>query len=104
METIACASTADGVRIDLPATLMLGQAGQLQSALLEAVSQHAPVIIDARNVDRLSTACIQLLVAFTAAAANARIDVSISGQSASFAEAFEATGLSATIRKWEVKP
>ena len=73
--------------------LDLRSAPELQKMLLAALRTQDPVAIDASFVSRMSTAALQLLIAFLAAARAKGIKVAISGATASFSSAFEALGL-----------
>ncbi len=73
--------------------LDLRSAPELQKMLLAALQTQTAVTIDASFVSRMSTAALQLLIAFLAAARAQGIKVVISGVTASFSSAFEALGL-----------
>lgn len=57
-------SDVTSVPITLPADLHMGGVEALRQTLVEQVKADAPLVIDGAAVDRVSTAGIQLLVAF----------------------------------------
>lgn len=73
--------------------LDLRSAPELQRRLVAALLTQGTLTIDASAVARMSTAALQLIIAFLAAARAKGIKVVISGVTASFASAFEAMGL-----------
>ncbi len=85
------------VTISLAAILDLRAAQPLKNMLTAGLSGTGAVVIDASTVSRLSTAAIQLLIAFLAALGEARRRVTILRPSAVFLSGFESLGLSSLI-------
>lgn len=85
------------VNISLAAILDLRAAQPLKSLLADGLSGTDAVVIDASAVNRLSTAAIQLLIAFLAAMGKAQRRVTIVRPSMVFLSGFESLGLSALI-------
>lgn len=90
--------------LTLAAALDLRAAAPLKQNLARALAANAPVTLDAHAVQRMSTACIQLLVAFGAGMQAAGQAVTLARPSRPFAEAFEMLGLSPVISQWRIEP
>lgn len=88
----------EAVNICLPAVLDLRTAKPLKDMLAAGLSGTGAVMIDAGAVGRLSTAAIQLLIAFLAAMGGARRRVTIVRPSAAFLAGFASLGLSSLIQ------
>lgn len=78
--------------------LDLRSAPELQRMLLAALHTQRPITIDASAVSRMSTAALQLIIAFLAATGAKGTRVVISGVTASFSSAFEALDLGHLIK------
>ena len=87
----------DAVNISLAAILDLRAAQPLKDMLAVGLSGTGGVVIDASAVSRLSTAAIQVLIAFLAAMGEARRSVIFARPSAAFLAGFESLGLSSFI-------
>ena len=85
---------------DLGATLDLRAAPPLKAAMLRALDKQRPLTLDASSVERLSTACIQLLVACGSAFKNAGHALTLSEPSESFSAAFADLGLEPELQQW----
>lgn len=89
------------LEIDLPPILDLAAAADLRDTLLDALSRDtsAEVAVKAGAVERVATACVQVLLAaahgFEAAARRLEID----GASEPFSDAFRRLGLAADLDK-----
>src|SRR5262245_18718679 len=70
------ANIDDGsVRLCLLPSMDLRAATPLKAALDDALGHTLPLVVDAGPVERMSTACIQILIAFVAAAGKAGLGV-----------------------------
>jgi chemotaxis protein CheX len=90
-------------RLSLNPVLGMREAQPLKDALQEALSKGLPLILDAHSIERLSTACAQILLAFAAAMEQAGLPFRLSRPSATFLAAFSALGLDPIIRTWTVE-
>ncbi len=102
--SVTSTDESDGhLRVELPSALDLRIAQALKSALLEALAKAKPLRIDAASVERMSTACIQILIAFAEAARQAGLSVAFHRPSASFMSAFDNLGLSPVTAHWKLE-
>lgn len=83
----------------LPVILDITLAQELRGHLLERLGAGA-VIMDASAVDRVSTPCIQVLLAAGRSAAESGTPFRIAGPSEAFAAALADLGVEAEFRKW----
>lgn len=83
-----------------PSALDLRAAKPLKAALTEALARSLPVTLDASSVDRISTACVQILIGFVAAARTGSLAVTFHRPSPPFLSAFEKLGLAAVVGDW----
>jgi anti-anti-sigma regulatory factor len=90
-------------RLSLTPVLGMREARPLKEALLEAPAKGLPVILVAQRVERLSTACAQLLVAFAAAMEQAVLPLRLSRPSQAFVASFSELGLDPILKKWSVE-
>lgn len=91
-------------QLGFPPSLDLKATKPLKEALGQALERSLPIVIDAADVQRLSTTCAQLLVAFDKAARQAGTSVTIRRPSAAFSSAFEILGLGAIAGRWNLEP
>lgn len=92
-------STHDLTPIRLPAVLDLTQATQLRDDMLAVLAQGA-ALLDASEVERMSTPSAQVLLATGRAAQAAGVDFRIVGASETFRNALLDLGLSAEFNNW----
>jgi chemotaxis protein CheX len=98
------ANIDDGsVRLCLLPSMDLRAATPFKAALDDALGQALPLVVDAGQVERMSTACIQILIAFVTAAGKAGLGVTFRRPSVSFITAFESLGLAPVIAHWNVE-
>lgn len=81
----------------LPADCGIAQAEALRDRLAPLRTMEAPVRLDASAVERISTACLQLLVALFRERAEAGYSSALQTPSAPLAEAVAWLGLSASL-------
>ena len=91
--TAAVPSAADGQVLTLPASLDLTWADALHRELQERIGHDVALLIDGRDVDRVSTPCVQLLVAGALGARAHNLAFHITAASAVLAGAISDLGL-----------
>ena len=94
---------ARALRYGLPPALDMRAARKLKSDLQAILASRGPCVIDAEAVERVSTACIQILAAFFATAKRDGIAVVLVRPSQAFAESLDALGLSVVRKQWNVE-
>lgn len=77
--------------------LDLKAAAGLKESLLRMLSGGQPLVIDASQVTRISTACIQLIAAMLIAAREAGIPVTVEPTSPVFVSGFTGLGLNSVV-------
>lgn len=94
----------DGVtRLTLPGTLDQRTAAPLREAFLSAVGAGRAVVVDAAAVDRLSTACIQVLIAAGRAVQAAGQTFTVAAPSEALVSAFDDLGLFPVMMTWKIE-
>lgn len=88
---------APAVKYNLEAVLDLRAASGLRQRLMQLLGEGAPLELDASQVKRISTASIQVIAAFVAAARQSGRPLSIKSKSPVFAAAFASLGLDSII-------
>ena len=91
------AQPQDWLTLSLPSELDLRQASALQETLLAGLNRGVALCLDAAGVTRMSTASVQVLIAFVVAAGQRGIPVTIRTPSPVFQAAFALLGLSAVF-------
>jgi len=84
----------------LPSVMDLLAADPLRARLLEAIAARAPIVLMAGDVERLSTPCIQVLLAGARWAKAAGVSLRIDGAPADFRGAIEDLGLIGEFEQW----
>ena len=102
-EPVLVASGKKESRITLGPVLDIRAAGPLRDGLQKALKRGKPIVLDAAQVDRLSTPCIQVLLAAgkTAEAGGGRIQ--LAQASDAFVAAFSDLGLFAALMSWQAE-
>lgn len=97
--------TEDGGRthIVLPGTLDTAVATSLKDAFAEAVASERAVVVDASAVARLSTACIQVLIAGGKAVREAGKEFVVAKPSEALIGAFDDMGLFPVMMTWKIE-
>lgn len=85
------------LRYNLDAVLDLRAADGLRQRLLELLSENEAICLNASRVKRVSTACVQVIAAFTIAARQSGRQVTITSTSPAFAAGFTSLGLDSII-------
>jgi chemotaxis protein CheX len=86
--------------ITLPAALDATAAAELLSAMRKAVLRGRPLAIDCSDVTRLSTPCVQILLASEKALAAVDQTMAVSACSEEFAAAMNDFGLEEKLEAW----
>ena len=103
MPGIAANVTDGSVHVCLPPAMDLRAATPLKATLDDALGKALPFVIQAARVERMSTACVQILIAFVDAARKGGIGVTFSQPSPAFLGAFDSLGLAPVIAHWKVE-
>ncbi len=88
---------------DLGATLDLRSAPPLKDALQRALGKKRSLIIEASSVERLSTACVQMLIAAGVAFKESNLGFTLQNPSATLAESFNDLGLGPVLEEWKLE-
>ncbi len=88
------------VRLGLPSDLDLAMAQPLADALRHALSGSSPVEVQADAVERISTACIQALIAASRHAAGKGLTFVVARPSETLSETCDDLGLAAWLSEW----
>ncbi len=97
-------STRKGVcRVNLGSVLDLRRAERLKQALEQALVKGSQIRVDASSVERLSTACTQILIAATVAMEKAGIPFTLLRPSEAFIESFNDLGLHPVLKQWNIE-
>lgn len=97
--------STDGGRqvLRLPGTLDNGVAPALKAAFQEALAAEGPVVVDAAAVERLSTACIQVLIAGGRAVTAAGREFVVARPAEALIGAFDDLGLFSVMMTWRIE-
>ena len=87
--------------VRLAADVAQRSADSLKSQCLKALSKRKNLVVDARDVERISTACVQVLLSAAKGHAGAG-RFAIRGPSEAFIKAFSELGLFATLTRWKI--
>ena len=90
----------DSSVIELDCDLDLVAAAALKERLLEAIDQGIEVIVDASSVERLTTPCVQVLVAAARSLTERDQSLALKDPSEAFVSAFSDLGLDAVVQQW----
>ena len=86
--------------IDLACDLDLSVAGELKDQLLDAVHGDSDLVVDASSVERLTTPCVQILIAAARSLTEQGSGLVLKSPSEPFVSAFSDLGLSAVMQQW----
>src|SRR5262249_27605464 len=101
---VQLASGKKDSRITLGAVLDIRAAAPLRDALQKAVKRGKPILIDAGQVARLSTRCIQILLAAGKDGGDAAAPrMTLVQTSDAFVSAFSDLGLFANLMSWQAE-
>lgn len=93
MEPVVMKREADQLHVVLGEDMDIAQTGALYQALTGALDAQASIALDATRVQRIDTAVLQLLVAFTRSAGAGGVAVAWTGCSETFNDASRLAGL-----------
>jgi len=79
------------------------RASPLRDGLQKALKRGKPIVLDAAQVDRLSTPCIQVLLAAGKSAEAAAGRIVLAQASDAFVAAFSDLGLFANLMSWQAE-
>jgi len=100
---VQLASGKKDSRITLGAVLDIRAAAPLRDALQKAVKRGKPILIDAGQVARLSTPCVQVLLAAGKDGGDAAARLTLVETSDAFVSAFSDLGLFANLMSWQAE-
>jgi anti-anti-sigma regulatory factor len=103
MEPFQVTATESGSRIDLLPVMDLRVSPPFHATMVDLVARAKPLEIAAPDVERLSTPCIQVLLAAAQALEKAGTPFKIVAPSDAFIAAFDDLGLFPVIMKWRVE-
>ena len=103
MKTIRISTRRGICRVSLGSALDMRQADRLKQALEQALVKGRVIKVDASLVERLSTACVQILIAATAAMEKAGIAFTLLRPSEVFVESFNDLGLRPVLMQWNIE-
>lgn len=97
-------TTRKGVsRINLGDVLDITAAASLKAVLLKALDKGQPLVLDAGSVERLSTPCIQILLAGATALQTADLAFTLLRPSDAFIDSLNELGLFPILKQWDIE-
>ena len=90
-------------RIDLGSVLDIRAAEPLKEVLRKALSKGKPLTLDAGSIERMSTPCIQVLIAAATALKEAGAVFTLASPSDTFIESFNELGLFPILKQWTIE-
>lgn len=84
----------------LPAMLSINAAAELRKDLLHLLDGSGSIEVDASEVERITTPCIQVILAMEKSAASAGRKFRVIAPSEAFSDAFKTLGLSSYLQSW----
>ncbi len=103
MKTISTSTRRGICRVSLGSVLDLRRAERLKQALEKALVKGGEIKVDASAVERLSTACTQILIAAAVAMEKAGIPFTLLRPSEAFIESFNDLGLHSVLKQWNIE-
>ena len=91
------------VRVALAPVLDLGASAPFKDALIEAMEHGKKVTLDASDVQRMSTACVQVFVAAGKTLEEAGLERALYKPTEAVVDAFNELGLFPELMKWKVE-
>jgi anti-anti-sigma regulatory factor len=102
-EPVLVANGKKDSRLTLGPVLDIRAAAALRDGLQKALKRGKPVIVDAAQVDRVSTPCIQVLLAAGKSAEGGACRIVLAQASDAFVTAFSDLGLFAKLMSWQAE-
>ncbi len=97
-------TTRKGIsRLNLGELLDLNAAAPLKEALQKAVAKGCPLTLDAGSVERLSTPCVQILIAAVTAIEAVGLSCTLLRPSDAFIDSFNDLGLFPVLKQWTIE-
>ncbi len=103
MEPFSIAKAEDGTQLKLAAAMDIRAADPLLQTVQEALAGGGKIVIEASAVDRLSTPCVQVLIAALQHMEQNGIPFVLKSPSDAFVSAFDDLGLFSYLMKWPVQ-
>lgn len=103
MDDLTLTTNGDGAQIALPAVLDLCAAEPLKAAFDKALAGGRPLTVDAEGVERLSTPCIQILIAAEAGMRAAELPFKLAKPSDAFIDTFSDLGVFSLLKQWDIE-
>lgn len=103
-EPVVVANGKKETRIAFGPVLDIRAAAHLRDGLSKALARGKPVVIDAGQVERLSTPCVQVLLAASKSAEAAGGRLTLTQASDGFVAAFSDLGLFGNLMNWQAEP
>ncbi len=103
MADVKLTSRGKTARIALPEILDFGTAEPLKAALEKALAGGRPLKLDAGKVERLSTPCLQVLIAAEQAMKSADIALTLAAPSDAFIDTFNDLGAFSHLKQWTIE-
>ena len=69
----------------------------------ETLEDGGAIVIDAASVERMSTACVQIMLAYLATVRASGRAIEIRRPSAAFVDAFKDLGLAGIVNDWKIE-
>lgn len=103
MQVTEFVEAPDGNSVKLANVLDIAAAPPLRDALIGAMSSDAPFKVDAAAVERISTPCVQVILAAAKAMEQSNREFTLFGPSDAFVTAFDDLGLFPVISTWRIE-
>jgi chemotaxis protein CheX len=103
MSGLASGNDCASHQLDLPRELDMRAAAPLKSALAKTLEGGGAVVIEAASVERMSTACVQIMLAYVTTARKLGRPIVIRRPSATFVDAFTVLGLARVVNDWNIE-
>ena len=90
-------------RINLGPVLDIRAAEPLKDVLRKALSKGKPLAVDAASIERMSTPCIQVLIAAATAMKDTDTAFTLMSPSDAFIDSFNELGLFPVLKQWNIE-
>ena len=90
-------------RIDLGSVLDIRAAEPLKDVLRKALSKGKPLAVDVASIERMSTPCIQILIAAATSMKEADTAFTLLSPSDAFIDSFNELGLFPVLKQWSIE-
>jgi len=103
MEQFEITETDAGYNLTLAPILDFGTAKSLRAYLLGLLPLGKSIALDASQVERMSTPCVQVILAAAKSFEEKNIDFSLSKPTQTFVNAFDDLGLFSVLLNWKIE-